>query len=232
MKKRYIIVTLLVIAGLFTGVTLRLMINNTQSFNIQNNLHNGGLIHGILHIVVTDNNGNIKYNITQPMDSPTLWFARIFALIMSNPGDVTTTVNDTTGTNITVGIRCDSYAYEYTFSSIGADAQDRVFIVFGNGSNPSFSITKYKLDSEVFRTYARTMSIILSDGKVHLYISGSTSSTLKANITEVGIIYKIDKYDATNNDYADILIVYDVLSTPVSLNPGDIISISYDIVFG
>ena len=235
MKKRYIIIAILVIAGLFTGILLRLMINNTQSFN-QNNLHNGGLIHGTLHIVVTDKNGNIKYNITHPMDSPTLWFARMFALVFSNPGQVSTTALDQNGNNITIGI----YNNYYTFTDSASDVGCKIQMGFGNATNPSYDVQKYNLDSRVGNgicTY--TASYIGGDNKLHWYIFGTasynylfSSSTSSENITEIGVFYVVDAYDATDNNYYAVMIIYDPLSTPLTLNPGDTISVTYDIAFG
>lgn len=229
---KIIIVSIIVLLGIFFGITARYIMMQQIEYNENNNL-NAGLIHGTLHILVKDKDGNIKYNVSKPMDSPTLWFARLLALALSNPGQVTTTVNGTSGANITIGIGGGAASYEYDFIAIGNNAQyGRIIVKFGNGTNPSYSVTKYNLDSVVAQTRGNTMVTIGADNKIHLYISGSTSIGANINITEVGVTYAFDKYDAVDNNYGETLIIYDTLSTPISLSPSDTISITYDISIG
>jgi len=231
MKLQYILIASLVLIGLVVGITLRYIVNTVQSTSMKNQM-NASLIHGTLHIVVNDVDGNIKYNITKPMDSPTLWFARLLALSMTNPSGSKITVNDTSGSNITIGVYATSSPASYTFITLGKNlVNGRIHVIFGNSSSPSYSVTKYSVESPVSEVRGDTLVMIGSDNKIHLYLSGSASG-ISGNITEIGVTYIVDKYDSTLDNYASILIIYDVLSQPISLSPSDTISVTYDITIG
>ena len=216
--KNYVILPLII--GLIIGAIIPIQSNKT--------INEQSL--GTLTITVRDAEGNIIKQYKQPIHSPTKQFESIIKMLfIEQPSDTYTYVTDVNGNTIRIGINDVTTSYTYTFLNIG-QTTNRVFIVFGNGSNPSFSITKYKLDSEVAKVVASNPSIGTSSNNITISISGSYSPNTTINITEVGIVYEVEIFDSTENNFADLLIVYDVLSTPVQVPAGGSMTVTYNFV--
>ena len=185
---------------------------------------------GIMTITVRDSKGNIIQQFSQPINGPTKQFADILSLLFANqPEDVYRYTVAEDGSNIKIGIYQSSSPASYTFIIL-ADTENRVYIGFGNSSSPSYSITKYSLDNLLAKVKSSNPSIGISNDNITITISASYSPSTDVNITEVGIYYRVDQFDSTLNNYADLLIIYDVLSQPVSVPSGGSITVTYNFV--
>lgn len=218
--KTYVVAPILLLS-LIIGLMIPLPISNTHNISL-----------GVMTVTVRDANGNIVQEYKQKINGPTKQFVDLLSLLFANqPDNIYRSTTNGAGSVVIIGVAGGSSAaaYEYNFLDI-ASTDPRVLIGFGNGTNPSYSITKYSLDNLLAKIPASSPVIGISSSNITITISASYSPSNDTNITEVGIYYRFDKYTVTDNDYADILIVYDVLATPVSVPAGGSITVTYNFV--
>lgn len=175
----------------------------------------------VLEIVVRDAQGNIIKKVTKVGDPPTKNFLVLFMFTFFErdaPDQVlNNTVVDVDGTTRTITNDVnDAHA-------TGAEISD---IVIGNGTNPQYSIDKYKLDNEIARFSIQTIGAFYNS--THMWIlfrAQWTNSYGDLNITEVGLIW--DNYNENNGYFHDFLVFYDVINPPITVPSGGSITISY-----
>ncbi len=140
-----------------------------------------------------------------------------------------TTVTTTNGGTATVGTYYanSEYACKYAAFAIGSGTT-RAWIVFGNGTSPSFSRTAYAVASEVARVAPSTVSIA-PDGS-HISVSATYSAASAVNITEVALYMLLEQYDSTDDNYAEVMVFYYVFPNPVELSPGQSLTVTFKIL--
>ena len=175
----------------------------------------------VLEIVVRDAQGNIIKKVTKIGDPPVKNFLVLFmfAFFEDNVPDqvLNKTAVDVDG--ISHGINVGAGAAHATVTDISD-------IAIGNGTNPQYSIDKYKLDNEVARFDIQTFGAFYNS--THMWIlfrAQWTNPYGDLNITEVGLIW--DNYNYYSSNYADFLIFYDVIDPPITVPSGGSITVSY-----
>jgi len=123
-----------------------------------------------------------------------------------------------------------SPSYTETFTSTGS-TDPRILILLGNGSSPSFSRSAYALQNEVEIVVASDPSLSANSTHAVLSIAGSWTASYNVTITEVGLSMRFDIYDADNNNYDEILLLYTPLDSPVDLVENDTITVTYEFAF-
>lgn len=211
--KNYVILPLII--GLIIGAIIPIQSNKTKQSL------------GTLTVTVRDAEGNIIKQYKQPIHSPVIQFADIMNIIFSaNPNPVIRYTHDITHTGRYIGV---SNAYAYSFLDIGATA-NRCFIGFGNGTNPVYHARREAFVNLLSEVPVSKPSIGVSSNNITITLSATYSPSNNTTITEVGIILRGETYDATDNNYADLLVVYDVLATLVNVPAGGSITVTYNFV--
>jgi len=108
-----------------------------------------------------------------------------------------------------------------------------MFVVLGNGS-ASFTRDAYALSREVVRASAGTSYGYNSTGSWFDVVS-SLSVPASFNLKEVGVVlrlrdpmyYSTARDNILANPYVDVLLLYTVLPSPVTLNAGDTVAVRY-----
>jgi len=103
-------------------------------------------------------------------------------------------------------------------------------IAIGNGTT-AFSPSDYRLASQIAVKDVEPTNVAFSDDGSTMRANITTAILANSNITvnEVGLILKAAKYHTGSK--GNILIARDVLSSPISLSPGDTITITYQVSF-
>jgi len=98
-------------------------------------------------------------------------------------------------------------------------------------SDYAFSPSQYSLISPIATFDVSSSGVSVSDNGITITATFTSSWTASSDVTvrEVGLILKVCTFGT--NSYSNVLLARDVLSTPVSLASGDVISISYQVSF-
>jgi hypothetical protein len=96
-------------------------------------------------------------------------------------------------------------------------------------SDYAFSPSQYSLLSPIATFNVTSSGVSVSDDGITITATFTSSWTASSSATvrEVGLILKV--CTLATNTYSNVLLARDVLSTPVSLASGDVISISYQV---
>jgi hypothetical protein len=121
-----------------------------------------------------------------------------------------------------------TYAY---IGGSGTTAPDPMLAIQIGQSNYAFSPSQYSLVSPIATFDVTSSGVSVSDSGVAITATFTSSWTASSDVTvrEVGLILKVCTFGT--NSYSYVLLARDVLSTPVSLASGDVISISYWVSF-
>jgi hypothetical protein len=108
-------------------------------------------------------------------------------------------------------------------------APDPMLAIQIGQSNYAFSPSQYSLLSPIATFNVTSSGVSVSDNGVDITATFTSSWTASGDVTvrEVGLILEVCTYNT--NTYSRVLLARDVLSTPVSLVSGDVISISYQV---
>jgi hypothetical protein len=98
-------------------------------------------------------------------------------------------------------------------------------------SNYTFLPSQYSLITPIATFNVTSSGVSVSDNGVDITATFTSSWTASEDVTvwEVGLILEVCTYNT--NTYSRVLLARDVLSTPVSLASGDVISVSYQVSF-
>ena len=195
-------------------------------------LNNGKDSDGILNIYLyIYKNGELVA--IETVDSPVENFGILFAgwLEMECSGGAcadtkiaVTTIAGTTALNKQI----------YTFYDTTGWVNRYVFWAIDDATPPPFSRTMYSpkdADSTVYQLGDQTSGYYIdANGNLVVYIQSELYGfTSAVDIEAVALIWWLDR---TNNaDGAKVLLIYDILSTPISLNAGDNLQLEYRFVF-
>jgi hypothetical protein len=129
--------------------------------------------------------------------------------------------------------KTDGSAFNYietAYSSATAPPDPMLAIQIGQ-SDYAFSPSQYSLMSPIATFDVSSSGVSVSDDGITITAIFTSSWTASSAVTvrEVGLILKVCTIGT--NTYSNVLLARDVLSTPVSLASGDVISISYQVSF-
>jgi hypothetical protein len=115
------------------------------------------------------------------------------------------------------------------FTASSSSIPDPMLAIQIGQSNYSFSPSQYSLVSPIATFDVASSGVSVSDSGVAITATFTSSWTAGSAVTvwEVGLILKVCTFGTTT--YSTVLLARDVLSTPVSLVSGDVISISYQV---
>jgi len=124
----------------------------------------------------------------------------------------------------------DGTAFNYIETGINyalKNSPDPMLAIQIGQSNYSFSPLQYSLLSPIATFDVPSSGVSVSDDGITITATFTSSWTASSNVTvwEVGLILKVCTYGT--DTYSSVLLARDVLSTPVSLASGDVISVSY-----
>ena len=221
--KRYTSQTILLIVVLLVGYLLGYLTVPKQKVVVVKRevIPSNRYMLPVLEIVVRDSQGNIIKKVTKVGDPPVKNFLVLFMFAFFEETSPDQILNDTAvdvdGTTRTIYKRVDyAHATHYDISDIA----------IGNGTNPQYSIDKYKLDNEIARFDIQTFGAFYNS--THMWIlfrAQWTNPYGDLNITEVGLIWDDYNYQATST--GDFLIFYDVIDPPITVPAGGSITVTY-----
>jgi hypothetical protein len=129
--------------------------------------------------------------------------------------------------------KTDGSAFNYieTGMATSGTAPDPMLAIQIGQSDYAFSPSQYSLILPIATFDVSSSGVSVSDNGITITATFTSSWTASNDVTvrEVGLILKVCTYGA--NSYSNVLLARDVLSTPVSLASGDVISISYQVSF-
>jgi hypothetical protein len=120
-------------------------------------------------------------------------------------------------------------AYAYVGSP--TTAPDPMLAIQIGQSNYTFSSSQYSLISPIATFNVTSSGVSVSDDGITITATFTSSWTASSVVTvrEVGLILEVCTFGTKTYSY--VLLARDVLSTPVSLVSGDVISVSYQVSF-
>lgn len=174
-----------------------------------------------------DSQGNIINKVTKVGDPPVKNFLVLFMFTFFecyNPDQVLNNTAVDIGGN-TRTLKADVYSGS---GGTGGHATYNAIsqIVIGNGANPTYSISKYKLDSQIGAMEIQTFGAFYNSTHMWILFRATwTNSGSDINITEVGLVWR--NYVFYYYNYASFLVFYDVINPPITVPSGGSITISY-----
>jgi len=115
----------------------------------------------------------------------------------------------------------DTSGSSYTFNALPALSSTAIAI--GSGTT-SFSISDYKLATQVASTPTSSPTESVTGTRVNATVSASFSISSAVTISEVGLIGSIKDSGGTARS---ILLIRDVLPTPINAAAGDTVTVTY-----
>jgi hypothetical protein len=122
-----------------------------------------------------------------------------------------------------------NYIETAQFGGSGTTPPDPMLAIQIGQSNYGFSPSQYSLISPIATFDVTSSGVSVSDDGITITANFTSSWTAGSSVTvwEVGLILKVCTFGT--NSYSNVLLARDVLSTPVSLASGDVISVSYQV---
>jgi len=206
MKKFLVVLLVAVIAG----VSLGLMLRPKQD--------RSGMVTVTL-VVEQYRQGKLINRVVEEKDPFNQNFVNLLAGLFTNCGNVqkSITMTDTGGTarsfyimSVTYPDYCDLYA---TGNSI----------LIGSGTT-AFSLSNYALATQVASAASSSPTESVVGNRINITISASFSISSAVTISEVGYVRNLNDAGGTTRT---ILLMRDVLSTPISAAAGDTVTVNY-----
>lgn len=167
----------------------------------------------VLHLKVIDRSGKVKYDIVKDNDLLLKNFVRLIAFIFKYNADASVgKVRALSGSEIDL-------SHIETSDSTSHDCM----ILIGSGTTPP-TLDDFTFQETKASFPATSITLVVSGNDMNLSITGSWVSTANISVTEIGLKVWI----APNAWY---LVFRDVLDSPVTLNEGDTITVTYTIMF-
>jgi hypothetical protein len=122
-----------------------------------------------------------------------------------------------------------TFNYIETAYSSGGTSPDPMLAIQIGQSDYAFSPSQYSLLSPIATFDVTSSGVSVSDDGITITATFTSSWTASSGVTvrEVGLILKVCTFGSSS--YSNVLIARDVLSTPVSLASGDVMSVSYQV---
>jgi len=205
--KKFLVVLLVV---LLAGASLGLMLRPKQV--------KSGMVTVTL-VVEQYRQGKLINRIIEEKDPFNQNFANLLAGLFTNCGGVQKTISmtDTGGTARSFLLRGGADANLYDLYATGNS------ILIGSATT-SFSLSNYALATQVASAASSSPTESVIGNSINITISASFSISSAVTITEVGYARNLNDYGGTTRT---ILLMRDVLSTPINANAGDTVTVNY-----
>jgi len=208
MKKFLVVLLVAVLAGASLGLMLRPKQDKS------------GMVTVTL-VVEQYRQGKLINRVIEEKDPFNQNFVNLLTGLLTNCGGVsekTWSMTDTGGTARTFYLAHDPINYAYIDLVATGNA-----ILIGSGTT-SFSISDYKLATQVASAASSSPTESIIGNSINITISASFSISSAVTISEVG--YARNLYDSSGNTRT-ILLMRDVLSTPINAAAGDTVTVNY-----